>query len=568
MHLKVGSVKGRKYLSIAHGYRDAKTGKARTKTIRSLGYLDVLEGEFPDPIKHFKEVAEEMNRQEAEARAPINVAIDRNELISSGRANRKNLGYVVLSKLYYELGLDIFFNNNARGQKMDYNVNNVMKLLLFSRILSSSSKKRTFENKDCFFEKFDFSLPDVYRFLTFANSKKENLKLHLHRKITEQYSRNTGVVYYDVTNYYFEIDRQDALRKKGVSKEHRPSPIVQMGLFMDTAGLPISYELFPGNTNDCSTLIPFLAKTKREYGIGRIIVVADKGLNTGMNVAFNLIKGDGYVYSQTIRGGHKELKDYALDDAGYREVGGGRIKSRIYPREIQVIDKNGKRVTTRVSEKQVVLYSEKYDRKAKAEREAVIAKAAGLVNNPGAYNRATSYGAAKYVKNLSFGKDGEILTAKQRPALDTDRILEEEKFDGYYAIVTSESDKSDEEIVEIYRGLWKIEESFKVTKSDLKTRPVYLSREDRIQAHFLICFIALIIARILEMRLDGEFSVSEIIESLNSMSASHLEENWYMSDYSDSVTEAINEKMGIDLRKKYLSLGEIRQMIGETKKRP
>jgi len=568
VHLKVGTVKGRKYLSIAHGYRDTQTGQSRTKTIKSLGYLDVLEKEFPDPVAHFKKVVGVMNKQEAENNAPPSVNIDRNETVTVGQGNRKNLGYAVLSKLYYELDLDVFFNNHSRGLHIEYNVNSIMKLLIFSRILAPSSKEMAFENKDWFFEGFDFTLGDIYRCLTFISGKKDNLKLHLHRKIKEQYGRDTELVYYDVTNYYFEIDKPDNLRKKGVSKEHRPDPIVQMGLFVDTMGIPVSYGLFPGNTNDCSTLIPLLAEIKREYGIGRTIVVADKGMNTGMNIAFNLIKGDGYVYSQTVRGGHKELKDYVLNSGGYRQEGEKyRIKSRVYPREIIIRDKDGIERKLRVPEKQVVFYSTDYDKRAKAEREPALMKARELAGNPGKYNKATSYGAAKYIKNLQFDKHtGEIVTTGQRPVFDEEKLREEEKFDGYYAIVTSELEKTDDEIIEIYRGLWKIEESFKVTKSDLETRPVYLSREDRIQAHFLICFAALTLVRILERRLGGTYSISKIIESLCLVSCSRLEENWYIFDYADAVTEAIREKMGIELNRKYLRLGEIRKILGDTKK--
>jgi hypothetical protein len=175
--------------------RDAQTGKSRTKTIKSLGYLDNLQKEFPDPIAHFKRVVEEMNRQEAENNTLPNISIDPNKTISSAGDNRKNLGYAALSKLYYELGLDIFFNNHARGLKMEYNVNGIMKLLLFSRILAPSSKKKTFENRERFFENFDFALNDIYRFLTLANSKRDNLKLHLHRKIKEQYGRSAELIY-------------------------------------------------------------------------------------------------------------------------------------------------------------------------------------------------------------------------------------------------------------------------------------------------------------------------------------------------------------------------------------
>lgn len=568
MILKKGKSNGRTYLSVVRGYRDKETGITRTKTVRSFGYLDVLEKEYDDPIAYFSAVVEEMNRKEAEENFPVSFSIDRKKQIIPNSANRKNLGYAALSKIYHELELHRFFNNRSRTLDAGFNVNSIMKLLVFSRVLSPASKKKTFEERGRFFEGTDFSLDDVYRCLTFTNKLVDAVKLHLHQKITKQYGRKTDVVYYDVTNYYFETDRSDALRKKGVSKEHRPNPIVQMGLFMDTSGLPISYELFPGNTNDCSTLIPFMAEMKRKYDLGRVIVVADKGLNTGMNIAFNLIKHDGYVYSQTVRGGHRELKNYVREDFGYRKVGDDcRVKSRLYPREIIVTDKDGKSKRVRVEEKQVVFYSSVYDRKAKAERDAVIAKALDLVADPGAYNRATSYGAAKYVRDLTFDKStGEIITAGHKPVLDEQRIREEEEFDGYYAIVTSELEKSDEDIMDIYRGLWKIEESFKVTKSDLHTRPVFLSREDHIKAHFLICYIALVIARILEKRLGGKFSIARMISSLISASCSLLEENWYLCDYADEVTEAIRDELGIDLTRKYLRLGDIKKIMGDTKK--
>jgi len=383
-----------------------------------------------------------------------------------------------------------------------------------------------------------------------------------------KFGRSTELVYYDVTNYYFEIDRQDEMRKKGVSKEHRPDPIVQMGLLIDTKGIPILYDLFPGNTNDCETLLPILDRVKKDYEVGRIIVVADKGVNTADNIAFNLAKGDGYIYAQSVRGGNKELKDYVLDGSGYRQVSDDyKIKSRLYPREIAVSNAKGGRSKVRIDEKQVVFYSADYDRKAKADREPALLKARDLVKNPSRYNKATSYGAAKYVKNLVFDpKTGEIMTAKQKPVFDEDKLREEEKFDGYYAIVTSEWKKKDEEIIEIYRGLWRIEEAFKVTKSDLEARPVYLSRNDHIQAHFLVCFVALVIVRLLALRLGNKYTIPRIVESLNKASGSFLEENWYVFDYADEITKAITEILGVDLSRKYLRVGDIKKILGATKK--
>ena len=504
MYLQIGNNRGRKYLSIVQGYRDPATKKVRHKTVKSLGYLDDLAKEHEDPIAHFKAVVEEMNKKAALEKEPVKLDIDPQETLTEGPANRKNIGYAALSKLYHELGLNIFFYNNSRSFKSEFNTNNIMKLLVFSRILAPASKKKTYEGKERYFENTDFSLDDIYRCLTQVVAFKDSLQLYLHRKMKDKFGRSTELVYYDVTNYYFETDRQDELRKKGVSKEHRPDPIVQMGLLMDTKGVPISYDLFPGNINDCETLLPILDKVKKDYQVGRTIIVADKGVNTADNIAFSLARGDGYVYSQTVRGANRELKDYVLDPSGYRQIGDDyKIKSRLYPREIAVSNAKGGRSKVRIDEKQVVFYSADYDRKAKADREPALMKARDLAKNPSKYNKAISYGAAKYVKNLVFDPNtGEIMTTRQKPFFDEEKLREEERFDGYYAIVTSEWKKNDQEIVEIYRGLWRIEEAFKVTKSDLEARPVYLSRHDHIEAHFLICFVALVIARLLVLRLE------------------------------------------------------------------
>ena len=494
MYLQVGKSNGRTYLTIVQGYRDPVTKKVRRKTVKSLGYLDDLAKEYPDPIAHFRNVAAEMNENAALEKQPVTINLDPEEALGSEGANRKNIGYAALCKLYHELGLNIFFYNNSRAFKSEFNTNNIMKLLIFSRILAPASKKKTFEGKDRYFENMNFSLDDVYRCLSQVITFKNPLQQHLHRQMENKFGRSTELVYYDVTNYYFETDRQDELKRKGVSKEHRPNPIIQMGLLMDAKGIPVLYDLFPGNTNDCETLMPVLDRVKREYQVGRTIIVADKGINTADNIAFSLAKGDGYVYSQTVRGGNKELKDYVLDESGYRHISDEfKIKSRLYPREIAVSNAWGGRSKIRIDEKQVVFYSADYARKAKADRENALLKAHDLVKNPSKYNRSLSYGAAKYVKNLVFDPDtGEIMTTKQKPVFDEKKLREEEKFDGYYALVTSEWEKGDEEIVEIYRGLWRIEEAFKVTKSDLEARPVYVSRHDHIQAHFLICFVALV----------------------------------------------------------------------------
>jgi transposase len=258
-----------------------------------------------------------------------------------------------------------------------------------------------------------------------------------------------------------------------------------------------------------------------------------------------------------------------LDQDGYQWTGDDfKKKSRLYPREITVKDIHGKDKKVRVDEKQVAFYSRDYDKRAKADRAQAIQKARDMERNPAKYNRATSYGAAKYIKNLAFDKKtGEVLIkGGQMPVFDEDKLAEEEMYDGYYVIVSSEIKKSDDEIIEIYRGLWRIEESFRITKNDFEARPVYLSRQERISAHFLICFVALVIARLLQKRLGGKFSVASIADSLSKASCTRLEQNWYVQNYSDDVIVAIKDSMGIDLSRKYLQLGDIRKILGSTKK--
>jgi len=433
--------------------------------------------------------------------------------------------------------------------------------------MNPSSKKKTYEQKGIYFEKMDFSLIDIYRCLTKVSELKNAVLLHIHKQMLELFGRSDELVYYDVTNYYFEIDEQDDMRRKGVSKEHRPDPIIQMGLLTDSSGIPITYGLFPGNTNDCETYVPIFRQIRKEYCLGRIIVVADKGMNTGDNIAYCLLSGNGYVFSQTVRGGSKELKDYVLDPSGYKTMDAGfRIKSRQYPRIIFVTNSEGVKKRMRLDEKQVVFYSPDYDKRAKADRAAAVAKARDLVKDPGKYKQTTSFGAAKYVKNLAFDENtGEVLTSKHKPVFDEERLIEEQRYDGYYAIVTSEWREDDQKILDIYRGLWQIEEAFKVCKSDLEARPVFLSRQERIDAHFLICFISLVIVRLLARFLDNQFSVAHIADSLAKVSGSHLSENWYLFDYADEVTHALSAKMGIDLGLKFMSLREIRHLIGDTK---
>lgn len=278
---------------------------------------------------------------------------------------------------------------------------------------------------------------------------------------------------------------------------------------------------------------------------------------------------DGYVFSMSIRGATQELKDFVLDESDYIWLGNEyKRKSRYYPRTIKVTGVSGKKLEKQVDEKQVVFWSEKYAKKAKAEREAALAKARDLAAHPGNYTRATSYGAAKYVKKVEYdNKTGEILTASSILDIDEDRILEEEALDGYYVLVTSEMEESDDKIIDMYRGLWKIEDSFKLTKSELEARPVYVWTKEHIEAHFLTCFVALTLMRILEMKLENKYSSGRIIESLSKAECDLLQQNYYYFVYYDEVLKDIGKVTGIDFSKKIRTLRDIKQELANTKKK-
>lgn len=566
MYLKKSKRKnGRIYLSIADGYHDPKKGYSRTINVQKIGYLDTFLDQYDDPIAHFEEVVAQMNSEKKASKQQQSYDYNPDETFDGD--NSKNLGYAALSNIYHELEIDTFFNSRQRSIGAEYNLNSIMRLLVFSRLLYPGSKKKTFENRKKFFERFDFTLDDLYRSLTRFSKFKEALQLWIHERVASCYGRDTTITYYDVTNYYFEIDKQDKTRRKGVCKEHRPNPIVQMGLFMDNSGLPVAYQLFPGNNNDCTTLIPILQRIRREFGVGKAVVVSDKGLNTAKNAYYLSNSRGGYVFSQSVRGGTKELKEYVLKKSGYEQFGDDyKKKSRQFTRKVEFEDESGKTIKADIAEKQVVFYSRDYDRRAKADRASSITKAKALIANPDKFNKYNSYGAAKYIKHIEFDEEtGEIIKAKSVIAFDDEKLAEDEKYDGYYVIVTSKYQASDEWVIDTYKELWRIEETFKVTKSDLEARPVYVSREDHIESHFLTCFVALIIIRLLQKKLDGKYSPEKILSGLSKTCFTNTDANRYVANYNDEAVVEIGKLFGIDFRKKNRTLAEIKNIIAKTK---
>lgn len=568
------------YLVIENKYWDKEKKKPGTKHHKSLGYLHDLQKQYPDPIAHFKSVVEEMNLSE-KVNNELMLPVDLNEKLTEDSHTRYNMGYAVIMKIYHELELDRFLNNKARHESFEYNTNSIMKLLTITRILHPASKKRSYEYKEMFFERFDFGLHDIYRALSHFSKISLECQRFISDQIHAKFGRDTSLMYFDVTNFHFEIDEPDDMRKYGKEKNHRPDPIVQMALAMDADGIPLYYKLFPGNTHDSKTFIPVFRDVCVKFNPGRVIAVADMGCTSSNNIYF--LKGgdrdkrvNGYVFSFSIRKGTEKFKEYVLDESGYRDRDGKvlekdydyKVKSRIEVREIQVTMRNGSQKTMLIDEKQVVFWSKKYADKARAERAETIKKALDIITNPKKHNRGTVQGAAAYIKNISFDKKtGEIYEEPGKKLIyDEEKAAEDAKFDGYYCIITSELEMQDQRIIEIYRGLSDIEDNFKVSKSDLDIRPVHVSREDRINAHVLICFISLVILRLAQKKSDYKFTPEQIITCLKNISCSLEHTNLYLFDYRSKISDEIGNALGIDFTSKRLRLSQIKNILASSKK--
>lgn len=583
---------GKTQLSFVQGYRI--NGVVKHKVIENLGFLEDWLDQYDDPVAHFKAIAQERNNA---PNIPKTIEVNLNTVLEKDSTNRKNLGYAVPKAVYDTLGLYDFFRYKQRFINAEFDLNSIFSLLVYNRFLFPSSKKHAYETKDIFFDSFHFELEDVYRALDYFESYSTEIQNLLALKTKELFGRDPHLGYWDVTNYYFEIPYEDedefdddgnmvkkGQKKRGPSKEHRKDPIVQMGLLMDSNGIPMSFNTFSGGESEKTNMLPAIRRAQKDLGIERIIVVADRGLNTSDNTALlsgknhdDMKNNDGYVYGQSVHGADAKFKEWVLDQSDYitdpeTDKEGNTVffkhKSRIYAKKVTLKNQNGKRnASYEIYQKQMVYYSEKYAKKQKKDRERTLEKARSLIADPSQYTRATSYGAAGYVKNIKFSKStGEIVDGTSLE-LDTEKIAEEEKYDGYYSIVTSEKELSDSEIRNIYRGLWEIEESFKIIKSEFKARPVFVKTEEHVDAHFLICYVTLVIMRVIEHLLEEKYTTKQIRNALCNYSCSYLDQNYYLFDYRNEVLDAFGKMYGWDLTQKYMSLSTIKNILHHRKER-
>lgn len=597
---KLKKANGDIYLSIREKYHVPGVG-AREKTIQSLGYVSQLKNTYPDPIAHFTRVAAEMTEQK-KAQKTVQITIDTTETMSTCTDDVKNVGYGILKELYKQLELDQFWNWKTRGRSFQYSADQIFRLLVFSRILNPASKKASFERRGSYFEGFDgFSLDDVYHALDIIQENMPALQKWIFDKSEKICKRDVSVSYFDCTNYYFDIGRSDMdqlddegnpvdangnpipakYRKRGPEKNHRPDPIVGMGLLIDRSGIPLAFDLFPGNESEKLHMRPLINRIRNEFTDSRIIVVADRGLNTSDNIYYlngdnrrEENRRDGYVYGQSVRGAGREFKTWILQ-GGYRkdkvpDENGNEVtfvhKSRIVPKELQVnVTKPGQKKpvkrTVLADQKQMVYYSEKYARRQRADREMMIRRAEDLIRHPKKYDRMTAGGSASYIVNIAFDRNtGEIAEGKAL-SLNLEKIEEEMKYDGYYSIVTSELNMSDLEMRNVYRGLAQIEDTFKISKSDFQAQPVFVRTNDHIDAHFTICFTALVLIRLLQAKLGHAYPIGKIINSLRKYCCVPVDTNRYKFLYYDAILQKCSETFDMELNRRYRTRQEIQRLL-------
>jgi len=503
-------------------------GKRTTKIFEKLGNQEQIEERFGkiDTINKIKEYINKLNNEDKEEL--LKREYNPNKRISNNVKRKFNIGYLFLEKLYYQLKLNDICYEIKNKYKFQFDLNEILSYLIYARIIFPSSKLETFKQCQNFIKQPNFKLHDEYRALSYIALNMDFIQEQLFKNSKNIIKRNSNIIYYDCTNYFFDIDVEDDLRKYGISKEHKPNPIVGMGLFMDGDGLPLSCNIYPGNMNEQKTLIPEESKIINSFKLDstKMILCADAGLASDEIKKFNIKDNRGFVITQSLKKLKEEDRNQVFDKSGWRIP--NDLKN-VY--NIEVIENNEtlkekyydtlfykiiQTETKSVKQDLIVTFSFKYLDYNKSIRNNQIERAKKSIEtnnvtrkgkNPNDYRR--------FIDSLNSTDDGEV-ALNTTYSINEDLIKEESKYDGYYALTTNLVGDVNE-IFKIVKRRWEIEESFRIMKSDFLARPVNLSREDRIKAHFMTCFISLFIYRLLEKKLDCKYTTSQILDTLRNM---------------------------------------------------
>ena len=517
-----------------------KDGKQKTIIVEKLGtyanLLEKLNGE--DPYEWAKKRVEELNRQEQECKlADVQFSLSPNKKIKSGEKRLFNAGFLFLSQIYKQLGLGQLCKKISKNYKFKYNLDSILSRLIYSRIIYPDSKLATYELSKKFIEQPDFDLHQIYRALDVLAKESDLIQSTVYENSIKITPRDTRVLFYDCTNFYFEMEREAGIKQYGYSKEHRPNPIVQMGLFMDGNGIPLAFCINPGNTNEQTTMRPLEKKIINDFGLSKFIVCTDAGLASEDNRRFNTKGERAFITTQSIKKLKSFLQEWCLDNDGWllpgstktyslTDIDEDKYKEATFYKE-RWINENG------FEQKLIVTYSIKYRDYMRTIRERQINRAEKLINaNSDKLRKASATDCKRFINQINCTKSGEI-AEKSTYSLDYEAIENESKYDGFYGVCTNIQDETCE-IIKINKKRWEIEECFRIMKTEFKSRPVYLTDDDRIKAHFLTCYLALLIFRLLEKKLNNAFTCEQIIDAIREYNFLEISQKGYIPAYENS----------------------------------
>ena len=545
--------------------------RTTTKTIEKIGTYDEIKEKCGDmePLEWAKKYAAQRSAEEKAAKQDVIMKCSSSMLIDKNVRRSCNAGYLFLLDIYYSLGIDKICAEISEKYKFEYDLNEILSLLVCSRIIAPGSKRSSLEEANGFVEQPKCSLHQIYRALEVIAKENDFFQSQLYKNSQSITERRKDVLYYDCTNYYFEIEDEDDFRKYGVSKEHRPNPIVQMGLFIDSDGIPLSFSVFDGNFSEQPSMTPLEKKILQDFDTSDFVVCTDSGLSSMANRRFNSIQGRGFVTAQSIKKLKGFLQDFCLgDDGWYLPESDRRYKlseldeekdcDRVFYKD-RWINEND------LEQHLIVTYSIKYRNYQRAVRGRQIVRAEKLAENPSSLSRKKENDPKRFVMQEHCTTDGEA-AEKTITSLDQNRIDNEMKYDGFYAVCTNlEDDVSD--IIRINQKRWEIEECFRIMKTEFKARPVYLSRRDRITAHFTTCFTALVIYRMLEKKLENRFTCEEIIGTLRDMNMMIAPGEGYIPTYTRTdLTDALHGAFGFRTDYQITSQKNMRKILNQTRK--
>ena len=545
--------------------------RTTTKTVEKIGTYDEIKEKCGDmePLEWAKKYAAKRSAEEKAAKQDVIMKCSSSKLIDKNVRRSCNTGYLFLLDIYYSLGIDKICAEISEKYRFEYDLNEILSMLVCSRIIAPGSKRSSLEEANGFVEQPKCSLHQIYRALEVIAKENDFFQSQLYKNSQSITERRKDVLYYDCTNYYFEIEDEDDFRKYGVSKEHRPNPIVQMGLFIDSDGTPLSFSVFDGNFSEQPSMTPLEKKILQDFNTSDFVVCTDSGLSSIANRRFNSIQGRGFVTAQSIKKLKGFLQDFCLGDDGWYLPGSDRRYKLSELDEEKDCDKvfyKDRWINENDLEQHlIVTYSIKYRNYQRAVRGRQIVRAEKLAENPSSLSRKKENDPKRFVMQEHCTTDGEA-AEKTITSLDQNRIDNEMKYDGFYAVCTNlEDDVSD--IIRINQKRWEIEECFRIMKTEFKARPVYLSRRDRITAHFTTCFTALVIYRMLEKKLENRFTCEEIIGTLRDMNMMIAPGEGYIPTYTRTdLTDALHGAFGFRTDYQITSQKSMRKILNQTRK--